>query len=134
LTHLWRLATLSNIQKHRQISPFAVQPPWQFCLKGDRPGEITEIFTQQIDNCTIVTFPLIAKDYVDFNPEGTNAELRFYERAEGIDVGYQDFVEMYEFVKNDLIPAFARFFPDPGISGQSAQNQVTVGHVSLSGA
>jgi len=53
---------------------------------------------------------LAIKEYVEFNPDGTGVELRFVESDEGIDLGYQDVVAMYDFVADDLLPAFQGFF------------------------
>ncbi len=121
LSHLWRLATLCNIQKHRQVSPFATQPPWQFCLKGDPLREAWTVRSEQIDNCTIMHFPLAAKDYIEFKPEGTKADLRFIDSEAGIDVGYQDLLEMYNFVTNEVIPSFVNIFPNPDVPWHSPQ-------------
>jgi hypothetical protein len=63
--------------------------------------------------------PIASKDYVDFNPD-RRIDLRFYDEREGIDLGYQDLVEMYDFVANSVLPAFAGFFPQPEIPGQSS--------------
>jgi len=103
----------------------AVEPPRQFRFREGWAAEAADrIFTRQVDDCAIVTVPLMMKDYVEFNPDGTQIDLRFYENTEGIEVGYQEFAAMYEFVKDTLVPAFTRFFPDPGLSGPFKQNPI----------
>lgn len=113
LSPLWRLSTMCNIQKHRHIAAFAAKPPWQFCLRGDQNREGWYMGQEQIDNRTIFRLPLAAKDFVEFNPEGVKTKLRFVDDNEGIDVGYEDLDEIYNFVSDKVLPAFAGFFPDP---------------------
>jgi len=108
-SHLWRLATLCNTQKHRSIAAFAAIPPWQFKINGYVEKSI-DVETEQLGECTILRFPIAIKEYVEFNPDGTGVELRFVESDEGIDLGYQDVVAMYDFVADDLLPAFQGFF------------------------
>ncbi|MFZ0662949.1 MAG: hypothetical protein WAM66_09680 [Acidobacteriaceae bacterium] len=113
--HLWRLNMLGNIQKHRHISAFAALPQWQIRIREGYPREWTLPFPgEQIDNCTVMRLPLAAKNYVDFNPE-LPVDLRFYDEREGVDVGYDDLFDIYEFIAEEVIPAFARFFPRPEI-------------------
>jgi hypothetical protein len=57
-------------------------------------------------------FRIADKDYVEFNPEGLTPALRFVDSQEGIDVGYPDIVEIYEFVNAQVLPAFVGFLPD----------------------
>lgn len=103
-THLWRLHMLWNIDKHRHISPFTVLPEWQFCT--DSAGEIS---IEQADDCTIMRLPLAIKDNVKFNPS-RKVEVRFFDSREKIEIGYTGLVEMYDFVTDKVIPAFAGFF------------------------
>ena len=118
-THLWRLAKLSNIDKHRHVSAYRPVPPWQVRFRGEYAEPPWEVAPKQIDNCTVMRLPLAAKDYVDFNPD-RGIDLRFFDDKEGINVGYHDLVEIYDFVTNSVIPAFAGFFPTPtAMVGQS---------------
>lgn len=107
-SHLWRLHKLWNIDKHRHIAPFTALPPWQVLIRQGYAGELPN--PEQIDNCTVVRVPAAAKDYVELNPE-RRVDLRFCDDTEGIDVGYQDLFEIYEFVAKTVIPAFENFFP-----------------------
>jgi hypothetical protein len=108
-------STLWNIDKHRHISAFSTITTWQYCLReGYREGETLPI--QQVDNCTIMTLPIAYKSELEFNPALTS-DLRFCDDFEGIDVGYSDLVEIYEFVANEVLPAFSRFFPSSEITG-----------------
>jgi hypothetical protein len=104
---------MCNIQKHSHIAAFTAKPPWQFRLDGDPDRENWVLNTDQIDNCSIFRFPLAAKEFIEFNPEGIKTTLRFIAPDEGIDVGYEDLIAMYIFVANNVMPAFAGFFPDP---------------------
>jgi hypothetical protein len=116
-SHLWRLNKLWNLDKHCHISAFTAVPQWQIHLRESYAGG-GEIITEQIDNCTIVRLPLATKDHVEFNSDRT-VELQFFDHREGIVVRYQDLVEIYDFVAGTVIPAFAGFFQNSEVSGQS---------------
>ncbi len=119
-THLWRLNTLWNIDKHRHLSAFSTTTNWQYCLRnGYREGDALPIV--QVDNCTVVTLPIAYKDEVEFNPHLTG-DVSFFDDFEGIDIGLSDLIDIYEFVANEVLPAFTRFFPNPKIGGQSPQS------------
>lgn len=109
-THLWRLSMLCNIDKHRHISAFRPVPPWQVRFSGELAHPEWNIIREQVDNCTVMRVPLATKDHVDFNPD-RGIEFRFFDKREGIDIGYQDLIEMYDFVATKVIPAFSSFFP-----------------------
>jgi len=116
--HLWRLNTLWNIDKHRHIAPTSTFTTWQYCLRnGYRDGDTLPI--EQFDNRTILTLPIAYKGELDFNTDLTG-ELRFSDALEGIDVGPSELIEMYEFVANEVLPAFSRFFPVPEVSGPAS--------------
>jgi hypothetical protein len=100
-------------QGDEAIAAFTAKPPWQFSLQGDSNREHWAVFSEQIDNCTIFRLPVAAKEFVEFNPEGVRTNLRFVDFIEGIDVGYEDVIEIYNFVTDKVLPAFAGFFPDP---------------------
>jgi hypothetical protein len=101
---LWLLNMLWNIDKHRHISAFTILPNWQFKAEGG-----IEISPEQIDDCTIFSFPITHKEKIDFNPDRT-VDLRFYDKREGIEIGYDDFAKMYEYVTETVLPSFAKFF------------------------
>lgn len=114
LSHLWRLNKLWNIDKHRHIPAHGVLSNWQFryCTEIPRPTP------DQVDDCTIIRVALADKDKVEFNPE-LSCELRFIDEREQIDVGISDLAEMYDFVANTVIPAFAGFFPQSVVAGHT---------------
>jgi len=117
-SHLWRLNTLWNIDKHRHISPFTVLPKWQILIpEWDYSLPLPE--REQIDNRTIMRIPAAFKNQVQFNPD-RDIELRFFDEREGFDIGCDDLVEMYQFVSDEVFPAFAGFFPQPGVPGQTS--------------
>jgi hypothetical protein len=116
-THLWRLNTLWNIDKHRHVSAVSTSTTWQYCLRnGYREGATLPL--KVFNNCTVMTLPLSYKSEVEFNPAMT-AELRFFDDFEGIEVGYSDLVEIYDFVTNNILPAFAGFFSQTEVTRKS---------------
>ena len=116
-THLWRLNMLWNLDKHRHISAFTAVPQWQILVRKGYSGG-GEVTQEQIENCTIMRFPVAAKDHMEFNPE-KGIQLQFFDPREGINIGYQDLVEICDFVAETVIPAFAGFFSPPEIPGKS---------------
>jgi hypothetical protein len=134
-SHLWRLNMLWNIDKHRHISAFSVLPAWQFCLREGYGGGGV-LSTEQINNCTVMRLPIAAKDHVEFNTN-RQADLRFFDQREGIDLGYQELVEMYDFVTNSVLPAFSDFFPSTRPTPQKGYERIrgvtlsfSVGHLN----
>lgn len=115
-TPLWRLNTLWNIDKHRHLSAFSTVTNWQYCLRnGYRDGDTLPIV--QVDDCTVMRLPIAYKDEVEFNPHLTS-DVRFFDDFEEIDIGLIDLIDIYEFVANEVLPAFTRFFPSPEINGK----------------
>jgi hypothetical protein len=54
---------------------------------------------------------------VEFNPN-VGMKVRFIDKESGLDIGFSDLVEIYDFVADTVFPAFAGFFPQPVIPGQ----------------
>src|SRR6266536_2918274 len=104
-THLWRLNRLWNIDKHREVTPHNVITDWIFTFESD-----AEVITESFGDTGIMKFPLALKDEVELNPDAIGTEIVFGERKDGIRIKLGDFVEMYEFVANSVLPAFAGFF------------------------
>jgi hypothetical protein len=61
--------------------------------------------------------PLADKSKVEFNPN-VGMKVRFIDKESGLDIGFSDLVEIYDFVADTVFPAFAGFFPQPVIPGQ----------------
>lgn len=111
-THLWRLETLWNIEKHRHIvihssimELFFKAPKWV----------IYE--TEKFDDYYIVKFPLSAKQHVKLDPSRSRADVRFGNEEQSIVLTVGELSDMYQFVSNEVLPRFACFFPQkPEIS------------------
>lgn len=120
-THLWRLNKLWNIDKHRYIAGFREKPDdWEVHFSGIESMDSIPVDTQQIDNQTIVRLPLSIKEKVHFNPN-VKIEFEINETSEGIILGYKDLVDMFNFIEQEVFPAFASFFPQAEIPGQSLE-------------
>lgn len=112
-THLWRLETLWNIEKHRHIvihssimELFFKAPKWV----------IYE--TEKFDDCYTVRFPLAAKQHVKLDPSRCRADVRFGNEEQSIILTVGELSDMYQFVSCEVIPRFARFFPQVPEIGQ----------------
>ena len=126
-THLWRLNKLWNLDKHRHITPHGVVTDWLFKVDGEHfaadfsfVGHQSGIVVEDVGDGCIMKLPLAMKEKVHFNPSSNaaNVDMRFGSETDGIELAYSDFVEMYEFVANTVIPAFASFFPQGKVPGQ----------------
>lgn len=112
-THLWRLNKLWNLDKHRNVAIHSsISDEMLWLPRAVEP----HVKTESLDDCAVVRFPLIYKDQMKFNPRpGVN--VRFGSDMDRILLSIEDFREIYEFVKNEVIPQFARFFSKPDIKG-----------------
>lgn len=115
-THLWRLNKLWNIEKHRHliinamtIDLFVIAPPG------------TRVKQQIVDNRGEVRFPLSLKNKVRLDPTRCKGTLRFGDESEGVLLSHGEFLDMYEFVSDKIIPRFKRFFPQTPVEGQPIQ-------------
>ena len=104
LSHLWRLNKLWNIDKHRFILSGRVPTDWIFNV----PGGFDPI-AEGLDNGGVVKLPLAMKDKVRLNPK-IGVDVHFGDPIEGVLVTFKDFVDMYNFVANTVLPAFFGFF------------------------
>jgi hypothetical protein len=120
-THLWRLNKIWNIDKHRHITGFQEIPnTWEINFSGFDATKDAPLETQQINNQTIMCLPIRLKEKVRFNPD-VKVEFEINESSEGIVIGYKDLVDMYEFVDKTVFPAFASFFPEPEVPGETQE-------------
>jgi hypothetical protein len=105
---LWRLNTLSNTDKHRRIPANGSEATMRF------PAELREFMTlETLDDYGITSIPLAMKHKVALNPRvafkvnfgwGLDSEPEsFIEDREGL-------WEIYNFIKDVVIPRFVRFF------------------------
>ena len=108
-TYLWRLNKLWNIDKHRHIPLYAAigyvnLPRLPFALKPE-----IDVLNQGGVSEYIMRFPAAAKPYVDLKPR-VSVDVQFGRDSEGVVVSRKDLHDMYEFVSNEVVPRFARFF------------------------
>jgi hypothetical protein len=121
-THLWRLNKIWNIDKHRHIAGFREIPDtWEIRFQGIPGMDQIPYETEQFDNKTVMRLPLTIKKEVYFNPD-VKVKFEINESSEGIIFGYEGLVEMYEFIENTVFPAFAGFFSETEIPGQTPQS------------
>lgn len=105
LTHLWRLNRLWNIDKHRHIILHAVILDIKFDNLPAAMSPIMEI----VGDYGVMRFPLASKPYVKLNPP-PKLSVQFGHEAEGIILEMRDFFEMYEYIRDKVIPRFTGFF------------------------
>ena len=101
---LWRLHRLWNIDKHRRI-PFHLTRV-KVWIVG--PSEMPPIDGGP-DDSGIMRFPLAAKDKVYLQPP-VEIGIEFGDKAEGIIIPYRELIEIYDFVRKDVMPKFDGFF------------------------
>ena len=102
---LWQLNKLCNIDKHRRIPTDATIIDFNF---PDFPKKFISVAKFDPD-AEIITVPLELKDYMELNPMA-NLNVTFGDSYEGIRCDLARLEQMYEFVANRVIPAFATFF------------------------
>lgn len=103
--HLWRLNFLWNTNKHRLIGLHS--------LNSDVIFEVARgvaVEERKIEDRTIVTIPLVAKDKVRFNPR-PNITVLFGDEERGIKLTIQDLRDIYEFVGLKVMPSLSSFLP-----------------------
>lgn len=111
-TPLWILNKLWNIDKHRHLILHSVITGWQFrTIGGIKP------LMEQVDHCTIMRFPLSQKANVYLNPHPTS-EFWLRDGDEGINIGVANLTEIYNFVADTVLPAFASIVSQPEIGGK----------------
>ncbi len=103
-TKLWRLHRLWNIDKHRNIP----LDKTSLNVKFGYPAYITPI-SGGTDGSGIVRFPLSAKGQVNLQPT-VEIGIQFGDPGEGIVIPYRELIEIHDFIRNDLMAKFQRFF------------------------
>jgi len=104
-THLWRLHTLWNIEKHRHLTIHSCILNIQF--PGVKPPK--QVHTKSFDNGCILALPLSSKPDTDLKPWAT-VDVSFGDVEEGIELNAADLIDMYQFVGEKVIPGFSSFF------------------------
>jgi hypothetical protein len=103
-TKLWRLHRLWNIDKHRRI-PF--QPTVTQVIVMS-PSDMAALFSGS-NNKGILRLPLAAKGKLNINPS-VKMIIQFGDQGEGIVVPYGELIEIHQFVRDDVIARFKKFF------------------------
>jgi hypothetical protein len=108
VSHLWRLNTLWNVDKHRHLALHSSMLQAYF---AEIPINTRPLREQDLDNGgKQIVFPLGAiREDVKLKPKITT-EVYFGDKRQDLMLTIQDFIEIYEFVSDKLIPKFARFF------------------------
>lgn len=105
---LWQLNKLCNLDKHvtMAINSTALD------IETSGPPDIP-LFHNEIDDGVELIIPLAFKDQVQFKPR--LPELIFGEPRDGrhgpFEIRERDIAAIHEFIRNTVIPSFARFFP-----------------------
>lgn len=105
-THLWRLNKLWSVDKHRHILLGGAVTGW-ICKFTD----IRAMMLAQVNQGGEMKFPIHLKDKVTLNPD-CGVDVHFGRPEDGNLLTLRDFVEMYNFVANTVLPAFFGFFLD----------------------
>lgn len=101
---LWKLDKLCNIDKHRVI------PAQGTALDNIKiPIGIKPTFST-LDDAAIVTMPIAVKAQMAFAPPPT-ADILFGSEIDGIVINARQLGELYEHVRDSVLPRFARFLP-----------------------
>ncbi len=104
VTELWRLHRLWNIDKHRRI-PFHATQVDAIVLS---PPDMLPI-SSGTDSSDILRFPLSAKGDIHLKPP-VEIDIQFGDATERIVLSYRDFIHIYNFVADKVMPTFDRFF------------------------
>jgi hypothetical protein len=104
-THMWRLNALWSVEKHRHITLHSVD--CEILFPGIPPR--MPFVREELNDGCIMRFPLAAKQYMHLKPR-SSVGLTFGDVDEGIELNFQELVDMYQFVSEKVIPRFARFF------------------------
>ncbi len=103
-TKLWRLHKLWNIDKHRRIP---IHPSISQ-VKIGHPSDVSPL-PGWADNRGVVRFPLAVKSQVDFDST-VKVTAYFGDSSEGIILPYEELIDIHNFVRAEIMPAFDKFF------------------------
>ncbi len=106
LSHLYRLHTLWNIDKHRHIPLHSGGLELNFPRLDMGIPHIEETR----DDCSIMRFPLVRKPDVHLDPHTVTTIVQFGSNEVGLMLSTTDLLEMYKFIGENVIPRFARFY------------------------
>jgi hypothetical protein len=104
-TRLWKLNKLWNIDKHRHLTPHRItSAEWQFKINGG-----TMVESRLLEDGVEYAIPLLDKEKIEFNSHN-EIEFAVCDETEKIQLTVTNLVEMYEYVSDVVMPAFAEFF------------------------
>lgn len=103
--YLWILHALWNIDKHRHIPLHAFVSEWRLDPTSAKPLRI-----EKFDDYAKLIFTLSDKPNVKFEPMPL-PEVLFGDQKEGIRVTVENLRKIHEAIRDQIIPAFAGFFP-----------------------
>jgi hypothetical protein len=101
---LWQLHTLSIVDKHRRL---ATRGDATIANFPDFPRRYLHLL--EFDNAGVVSAPLHLESKMRLDPHGIY-NVFFGDPIEGVEVDVDGLNRMYEFVTNNVIPRFTRFF------------------------
>jgi hypothetical protein len=102
---LWRLNLLCNIDKHRRIPIHGDVVDFNFLPMPDSVRQSVVVDHDQ----QMVRVPLEFKSQVALDPEAS-FNVVFGDTSEGISCDFDGVVDIYNFVADDVLARFARFF------------------------
>lgn len=103
--YLWILHALWNIDKHRHIPLHSFVSEWRLAPESAMPLRI-----DKLDDHAKLIFRISDKPNVKFQPMPP-PQVIFGDKKEDITVTIENLRTIYEAVRNEIIPAFSRFFP-----------------------
>lgn len=102
---LWRIDEICNLDKHRRIPAHGIAVRGIFTGVGP-----LDTISETRDNRVIYRIPLALKDKAHFNPESP-VEVTFGgDNTSGITERFADLRGIYDFIANEVLPRFDRFF------------------------
>jgi hypothetical protein len=103
--HLWRLNKLWNIDKHRFLTLHSTVIDWSIPTNLPLP-----VAQEKFDDRVEMRFPISAKEQMHRYPPPTR-EVQFGSEEDGIVLTTRDFIEIYKYIGEGVIPMFKSFFP-----------------------
>lgn len=103
--HLWRLNAMCNLDKHRRI-------PVRGCVVDFNlpTADPHLVKTETSDDGGAISVPIACKEQLDLDPN-VSFQVVFGDDTAGVALGPSDIRDVYEFVSNQVLPRFMRFFP-----------------------
>lgn len=107
---LWCLNAMCNLDKHRRIPVHGSIFTLENVVRGPIPPEVASAITvQAFDNGAEVIIPIEFKDKVNLKPPAS-FDIVFGDLSLGIECKFDGIRARYDFVADDVVPRFSRFF------------------------